>query len=79
MLNNIVNCEEVNFIKNIFTIHTKIDTRKFNINLVHENLRILDKSRFWNELLIKIKVLKIKEMKGALYYGLKASKELKLF
>ena len=78
VLNHIVNCEEVNFIKNIFSIHTKIDTKKFNIKLVHENLRVLDKSRFWNELLIK-EALKIKEMKSDLNSGLIAYKELKLF
>ena len=84
VLNHIVNCDQVNFIKSIFSIptanaiHPKIDKKKFNINLVQENLRILDKSRFWNELLIK-EALKIKERKPILNNGLNASKELKLF
>ena len=83
VLNHIVNCEQVNFIKSIFSLttnatHPIIDTKQFNINLVQENLRILDRSRFWNDLLIK-EALKIKEKKPTLNNGLKASKELKLF
>ena len=85
VLNHIVNCDQVNFIKKYFldthnkcNLHPKIDKNKFNINLVQENLRFLDKFRFWNELLIK-EALKIKEEKPIQNNGLKASKELKLF
>ena len=65
VLNHIVNGEEVNFIKNIFSITINEIHTKIAVKLVQENFRIVDKSRCSNELLIK-EALMIKEMKPAL-------------
>ena len=54
------------------------DPRMSRINLVHRNIRIIDRHKNKNILLFK-EAIKIKEKKLILNSGLKASKELELF
>ena len=81
---HLMTCTQLIYVKNFLSIdldhnsNINIIHNEFNLTLVNDNIRIIDRAKRWDELLVK-EALAIKSKKPLLNKGLKASRELQLF
>ena len=57
--NHLMTCTQLNYVKNLFSIdldhksNITIIHNDFNLTLVNDNIRIIDRAKRWDELLVK--------------------------